>query len=163
MKNFLESINTLISDQVSSELKPSTWVVIHSRPGCQDQAAHCDYGPSEDLANADDSEMPLSALVALMPGTKLNVWPKSIRLSTTSESDLAKVKPISCKVVELEEGDILVFRGDLVHAGSSYSEDNYRIHCFLDSDSVPRTENRTWIIGNHANETLRNIIVPKKH
>lgn len=160
MKEFLNSTNDFILENVSSVLKPATWVVIHSKQGCQSQAAHSDYVPDLSLASVPDHQMPLSALLALMPGTKLNVWPNSSKLSILNENLLEKVKPISCEQIDLEAGDLLVFRGDFVHAGSSYENDNYRLHTFLDSGSVKRSPNKTWIVHEHANEAFKKIIVP---
>ena len=34
--------------------------------------------------------------------------------------------------VEIEVGDILVWRGDLVHAGPGYNVEHYRIHAYVD-------------------------------
>ena len=47
----------------------------------------------------------------------------------------AEVAHFSCKTVTLNAGDVLIFRGDLVHAGSAHSSDevtNVRIHCYLE-------------------------------
>lgn len=161
MKEFIAAINSFLAENISKTLEPNTWVVIHSKPGCQEQAAHCDYVPDPSLATASDEQMPLSAIVALMDGTKLNVWPNSIRLASMNEDLLAKVKPVRCQVIKMNKGDTLIFRGDLVHAGSSYDEANSRLHAFMDSDHVPRTANRTWIIHKHGNDAIKKIIVPK--
>jgi ectoine hydroxylase-related dioxygenase (phytanoyl-CoA dioxygenase family) len=48
------------------------------------------------------------------------------------------------KLLALDAGDILLFRSDLVHAGSAYTEDNLRLHAYLDSPFVKRITNRTW-------------------
>lgn len=161
MKGFLGSLNQFISDNVSDSLKPSPWVVIHSKPGCQDQAAHCDYVPDSALAKVPNHQMPLAVLVSIMPGTCLNVWPNSIKLSTLSAKRVKKVKPIRCKVEKLNPGDMLVFRGDLAHAGSRYKNNNCRLHTFLDSDRVKRRPNRTWIVHTHGNKSIKNVILPK--
>ena len=102
--------------------------------------------------------MPLSVIVCLMDETTLNVWPKSIGLSTRADDTLADHEPIKCKVVHLKKGDILAFRGDLVHAGSGYDKDNWRMHAFLDSEMVERKANATWIIHKHAGDQLKRII-----
>lgn len=161
MKAFLQSLNQFIKENISENLKPNAWVTIHSRPGCQDQAAHSDYVPDCSLTAASDEQMPLAVLVAMMPGTKLNAWPGSTNLVTMSESELKRIKPIQCKEETLNPGDILVFRGDFVHAGSGYDEDNYRLHAFLDSEFVPREPNRTWLIHSHGGQEIRRIIRPK--
>lgn len=161
MKDFLDGLNEFLSENVSSSLRIAPWVVLHSRPECQDQAAHCDYVPDADLARASDEQMPLAALVALMPGTRLNVWPRSCRLSYLSSAVQEQIAPIHCKVEKLEPGDVLVFRGDFVHAGSSYSEDNYRLHTFLDSNSVTRQPNKTWLVHTHGTDSIKKVIIPK--
>jgi|LakMenEpi03Aug12_release.lakeMendotaPanAssembly.Ray.scaffolds.fasta_scaffold5816299_1 hypothetical protein len=51
---------------------------------------------------------------------------------------------IKKEIKKLNKGDIFIFRGDLVHAGSSYKKSNIRLHCFLDSSLVHRDSNRTW-------------------
>ncbi|KAG1689661.1 hypothetical protein DVH05_002019 [Phytophthora capsici] len=35
------------------------------------------------------------------------------------------------KELVLEKGQILIFGGDLVHAGADYSEENIRLHCYV--------------------------------
>lgn len=161
MKEFMQRLNGFLSDNVSKVLTPAPWFVIHSRPNCQDQAAHCDYVPNPSLGTVPDERMPLAALVSMMPGTTLNVWPKSIRLSTLNEALVEQIPSIKCRVVKLNAGDMIVFRGDLVHAGSSYKKDNYRLHTFLDSDAVERKPNSTWIVHKHGSESIRKVILPK--
>lgn len=164
LKQFLQTINEFVETKLeTNNFKQSSWVIIHSRQNCQDQAAHSDYIPDRSLTEASDEQMPLAILVSLMPNTKLNVWPKSIKLAT-DRNDLILDKingPIECVVAELDVGDILVFRGDLIHAGSSYSKDNYRLHSYLDSLFVKRTPNRTWVAHLDGTESLKNIILPK--
>lgn len=160
MKHFDEQVKNLVQRQVNTSLIPTDPVILHSLPGCQPQAAHCDYIPDEALKAVPDQLMPLAALICLMPGTHLKVWPNSARLATANEKDLKNVAPISCEEVELHPGDMLIFRGDFVHAGSGYEKENYRIHYYLDSPLVPRTKNRTWIIQRDGNEAMRNIILP---
>lgn len=161
LRTFAEDLQAFVKKQVSDHLDPKKFVVLRSRPGCQDQAAHCDYVPDAALRGASDKEMPLGMITCLMSGTKLNIWPGSHRLATASAARLEEVSPIKCQVVELDAGDVLVFRGDFVHAGSAYDKDNYRIHCFLDSDTVPRDPNRTFIIHRSASSALKELIVPK--
>lgn len=163
MKKFLESLNQYIRENVSDILEPATWVVIHSKKGCQDQAAHCDFIPDLKLATVPDEHMPLGVIVALMPGTRLNIWPCSIKLASIRPDLVRNREPIQCEVVELNVGDMLVFRGDLVHAGSSYKVNNSRLHTFLDSYRVPRKRNRTWLVHTHGSEEMRKVIVPKAY
>ena len=139
---------------------PNDWVVIHSRPGCGDQAAHCDYVPDQLLAAASDATFPLAALTAVMPGTRIHVWPQSIKLAYTNPVLLSRRTTIQRVTVNLEPGDVLVFRGDLVHAGASYTEENVRVHAFLDTTTVPRDPNRTWLVHKDGSAEMRRIIKP---
>ena len=133
-------------------------VVLHSYPGCQEQSAHCDYVPDKHLATTDDENFPLAALFCLMPGTTINLWPGSHRLTYTREDILSTIDEIPKVNVKLEPGDVLIFRGDLVHGGAAYDEENVRLHTFLDSRYVPRDANCTWLISQHAPEELDRII-----
>ena len=118
----------------------STWVVIQSKAGCEEQPAHTDYAPQAGLS---DDQMPLALLLAVMPNTRLHVWPRSIRLTADSSGT---VEPIAKQTIELEPGDAVLFRGDLVHAGAAYGEDNIRMHCYLPSAEIKRPSNSTWLV-----------------
>ena len=44
----------------------------------------------------------------------------------------------------LNPGDVLVMRGDTIHAGAGYVREHFgRLHCYLDNDAVRRTLNST--------------------
>jgi ectoine hydroxylase-related dioxygenase (phytanoyl-CoA dioxygenase family) len=160
MKAFDSQVKEILKQNIHTDLIPSRPVVIHSRPGCQAQAAHCDYIPDEALKKVNDTQMPLAALVCLMKGSRLNLWPNSHHLATTNPSELMDKEQIPCQEIQLNEGDIVVFRGDFIHAGSAYSDDNYRVHYYLDSPLIPRVANRTWLIEHSGNDALIEIIKP---
>ncbi|KKL07371.1 hypothetical protein LCGC14_2586680 [marine sediment metagenome] len=160
--NLRNGIQDFVSEQFP-HLTLKNLVVIHSKPGCGDQASHCDYVPEPNLATVPDSHFPLAVLLAVMPGTKISVWPRSIRFAYTSPTILQQIQPIHRKTLELDIGDMLVFRGDLVHAGAAYDEENVRIHCFLDSELVPRTPNHTWLVHKDSCQELRDIIKSDNH
>ena len=50
-----------------------------------------------------------------------------------------KIKPLQ---VRLNAGDMLVFRGDLVHGGAAVSEENVRIHAYIDVEGVIRPKDK---------------------
>lgn len=58
-----------------------------------------------------DEKMPLACLVALMDDTAFDVWPGAIRFDESR-----KIKSLQER---LNAGDMLVFRGDLVHGGAA--------------------------------------------
>ena len=127
---------------------PNAMVKLFSLPKCQQQVAHADYEPTLEFATSSDDMVPLECLVAFEPGTKLVVWPESIRLACMSDElrteYVEEHGPITAHEICLEPGDILIFRGDLIHAGAAYKYQNTRVHLYLDSPDVPREGNRTW-------------------
>jgi ectoine hydroxylase-related dioxygenase (phytanoyl-CoA dioxygenase family) len=131
------------------------FVLLVSRPGCRRQAAHTDYVPTPELLRASNSEMPLLFLLALEDNTTLEVWPQSHLIMHGHRGGPA----IQRQTVHLSAGDAILFRGDLVHAGSAYERQNMRIHAYLDSPAVPRDPNQTYIIYKHAAPSLRDLIV----
>ena len=72
------------------------------------QPLHADAPPpiGGSIAELPDADKPLSVLVAVEPGTRLWVYP------------LGCTRPDEALLVELNVGDILVWRGDVVHAGA---------------------------------------------
>ena len=51
--------------------------------------------------------------------------------------------------VQLEAGDILLFDGDVVHAGAAYAEKNTRLHVYLDLPGVAEHEaNGTYLVSS---------------
>jgi ectoine hydroxylase-related dioxygenase (phytanoyl-CoA dioxygenase family) len=171
------NISRLLEDVASQtndlfpHLQMNDWVIIKSLPGCKNQASHTDYQPSEEME--DESKIPINIIVALQDKTYINIWPRSHRLickdlvntegisswDLMSDAEKNSYKKINMIKVEMKKGDLLLFRGDLVHSGSNYSESNIRLHCFMDpKDNFYRSPNKTWIIHKHASEYLRNII-----
>ena len=156
-KEFISTINNYLTQNVNRNLSISPWVVIKSLRGCGDQASHQDFIPTQDLLNVDEEFMPLAVLIALMPNTKIHVWPKSINIHKSNKSN--NLKPIKRLTVTMDEGDLFIFRADCVHAGSSYDIENYRLHAYMDSPHVLRDPNRTYLINRHADEKIRKTII----
>ena len=143
-----------LRDRLAAEfapLQPSSLVLLESEPGCQRQAAHCDYIPSKELLAA--TEIPLLFLLAIEPNTTLDVWPGSHHIVRGHS-----LMVCHRETMHLDVGDAIVFRADLVHAGSAYATANRRIHGYLDSAAVPRDPNRTWIIYKHAPTAVQALI-----
>lgn len=136
-------------------LDQTSWQVIGSEAGCPEQSPHADcdldemWKPAEFSRdyNLQDADYNLSAIAAIMPGTKLIVWPRSINLILHPE---LAIEPIAKQTVELDVGDVIVFRCDLIHAGAAYDFDNARLHCFISSGSL----NRHAFAGSHFIELL---------
>ena len=100
------------------------------------QAPHADYYfPDEDVT--PDAHVPLVIVQSVQDGTKIRVWRRSFLAkefdanSKDAEKDEEKELKntwMSFIDVHVPEGYALVFRGDLIHAGCGYDEDNIRIH-----------------------------------
>ena len=100
--------------------------ILRSLPGCQEQEAHRDFEVKDDT---EEATLPAGVIVALEPDTTLEVWDDD---GTNQQT------------VKLYRGDVLIFRGSVVHAGSAYDKDNVRIHLYVDSRAQPRQQNKTW-------------------
>lgn len=138
LRGLVGRMRRLVSKEAPT-LTMSSPVIIKSLRGCRSQMVHCDYDP-ESLTDLRDDMVPHGMLVALEEGTSLLVYPGSHRLKEVEQ-------PEGAVSVHLSAGDAVVFRGDLLHAGSSYSSENTRMHVYLDAPGVPRSLNVTHLAG----------------
>lgn len=93
-------------------------MALRSLPGCDRQPWHWDFNP-DNLAGMSDEQMPLSCVVALQDSTRFHFKSNGCR----NEDG---------ETVTIEAGDLLIFRGDMLHAGAAYEEENWRLHMYLD-------------------------------
>jgi len=119
-------------------------VVLYSKAGCKQQRAHADFIP-EDMS-FDLKNNPIGCLVAIYPNTRFCVWQGMFGLQTWSQAQ-------TVSTIHLQTGDILFFRGDLVHAGAAYSSDHFRLHMVLDGPTNVQRKNVSWIIRHPAQTT----------
>jgi hypothetical protein len=144
LQSTLRCNNTIISEFIerleeniykvlpsNSRLYFSNWVILKSLAGCNDQQPHTDYNVETIKNITDPNDVPLLVLVGLMDETYLDIW---------------DMNGIHKKLV-MEKGDVLIFRADMIHGGSSYEKENIRIHAYLDSPLVKRIHNRTWFVS----------------
>ena len=110
-------------------------VLLISLPGCGRQQAHTDYNPSH-LVGLPANQRPGGILLALQDNTTFDIWPQPYTRT-----------PVAPDRVLLNSGDVIVFRGDTVHAGTEYETANVRLHAYLDSDRVTRPLDRTWLVS----------------
>ena len=87
------------------------------------QPRHADSAARNSLRDRPTEDVPLAFLLALQDETKLHCWPFD-----TDEKEIAN----------LQEGDLIIFRGDLGHAGDEGDEENWRLHGYLDSPVILR-------------------------
>ena len=93
-------------------------MALRSLAGCGRQPWHWDFNKDE-LGSVPDDEMPLSCVVALQCNTRFHLKPDGCR----DEDGV---------IVAMDAGDLLIFRGDMLHAGAAYEEENWRLHIYLD-------------------------------
>lgn len=96
------------------------------------QPAHSDAPPPEGtggdgawLSGLADEDVPLSVLLAIQQNTRLWVWPRGCPGGGQPGDDGAEL-------VRLSVGQLLVWRGDLVHAGAGYARQHTRVHAYCD-------------------------------
>jgi hypothetical protein len=123
-------------------------IVLRSQAGCRVQPAHTDYAPYQ-LQSSRFIDYPLGCIVSLFDDTAFTFWPSLF--GNDLIYDIASKKPVKPVVILLQAGDILVFRGDQVHAGSAYENENFRIHFYLDTIDNPRPINKVWRIDKQPN------------
>lgn len=101
-------------------------VILKSHAYCKRQRLHRDY----DLQNIDESEYPHGVIVGVSNNCRFIVSPDGL----------------SRKFVHFDKGDIVIFRGDTIHAGAEYYTENIRIHAYIDNGSHDRIKNETFYV-----------------
>ena len=99
---------------------------LDSLPGCRQQRLHWDFNP--DLCEGLVCK-PASVILGMQCGARLMV--RDERANATVP-------------IVLGPGDVLVFEGDVAHAGASYCARNMRVHVYLDVAGVVRARDFTW-------------------
>jgi len=137
-------------EQLLPGLQPHHWVALHSEAGCQAQGAHADYDPFQAACPG------VGVLFALEDDTALDVWPGSHRLDWSGAGDpSADRPPLAKRRVRLDQGDLLVFDGRLVHAGADYPHrSNVRLHCCASAPPF-QVPGQTWLLLKHAPDHVR--------
>jgi hypothetical protein len=102
---------------------------IRSEDSCIKQDRHWDFDPDLVRYIRRPRRKPCSAILALQPGSRLYVYDTLLKHDVT---------------VPIPPGAILVFDGDVAHAGASYATPNTRVHVYLDVEGVRREKDVTW-------------------
>ena len=122
-KNLLRKLKSALNKiNVSNDRQMTDVVTLYSKPGCLPQRYHRDYDHH------------------LLFGLKTK--PRGVIFAL---EDFTYFKTPN-KIYTLYSGDILVFDGDLIHAGAGYDKENVRIHAYLDVDDIYREKNRVWFV-----------------
>ena len=134
-----------------------SWNVLKSMRGCKAQGAHMDYAIDPNTINDPLAPVSHGCLIAVQDGTTLDVWRGAHRhLQPLDVTE--RITRIKRTTLELSIGDAVVFRADCVHAGSAYSQNNIRLHCYLDIPSMLHSKNRV----THLNDMSSTVVLENK-
>ncbi|KAG1689355.1 hypothetical protein DVH05_002277 [Phytophthora capsici] len=116
-------------------IKESSWNALKSLPGGKNQSVHSDF-PMFETARAllKHKLVQGSVIVALMDNTRLHVYPRCFG----GHADKGKRKKVN-----LKQGTVLFFRGDLAHAGAKYDGLNIRLHFYVQIAGLSQEQNAT--------------------
>jgi len=92
-----------------------------------------------------------ACLLAIIPDTTLTIW-KGATCKNCIEPNGELILP---SIISLDVGDILLFTGEQLHAGSAYKKENYRIHVFLDAPNQKHESNQTWRVDKNCAKNSR--------
>ena len=81
------------------------------------------------LNHIKSERVPLSVIVTFSKESFLHVWPAS---TTTIWARKADASHEWSKYIRIPPYSALIFRQDLVHAGTKYKRDNLRLHFYMD-------------------------------
>lgn len=125
-----------------SAVKAIKPVRLETETGAKEQHRHTDW-KVRDVRRAPYLGRPMSGIMSLSKGTRLVVWPKDAGFDAANEcqcicnkatGSICQGNPAGGVVVELGVGDLIIFLGDLLHAGAAAwpgCEENFRIHVYL--------------------------------
>lgn len=91
----------------------TSMVVLHSEAGCQQQPYHTDHDTRSVMDMRDAGNCPSGCLVAVEDNTVLELHGR--------------------ESIMMQQGDMVVFDGDICHAGAAYTQANIRIHAYIES------------------------------
>ena len=109
---------------------PDMWASLWALKDTLKQPAGFDFDPSK-IVHLPDSQKPLLNVVALEDNTFLDVWVSHKQLLDGSLNTL-----LSSTRIKMNSGDVVVFVGDCIHAGSVYDQENIHLHCYFLSQKV---------------------------
>ncbi|GLE07002.1 hypothetical protein PINS_up016820 [Pythium insidiosum] len=124
--------------QLLPDHRAESWFCLRSLPGGDCQVPHTDFPPSHAVPVLDYRKVPFGLLLALESETVLLEYGWN-RLVADERDENA---------ITLNAGDLLLFRGDLIHAGAAYSSVNYRVHASLypSTTTTPHPMKNTFIV-----------------
>lgn len=116
------------ADQVGGEMSGRVWgqvTALIRKDGCAGQDVHTDWSVEDIAARPAGTPKPRSAWVVLQKGAKLTLG-------------LPSGVTVELKAENLSIGDIVLFDGDVPHAGCAYLRRHVGMHIYLDVPAIPR-------------------------
>jgi hypothetical protein len=139
-------------NQVHKDDYPNFYYTI-MLPDCSERQTTFKYlaatPETSNIVTTRQQKIPIIVLTAIMDNTCIDVWENShnwMRLNDNQKFD----PPIVKRTINLKKGQICVLRGDTIHAGSAYAQENIRIYSFYDSYVVLPPKNKVYLIGNNS-------------
>ena len=90
--------------------------------------------------------MPLLVLIPLEDDVCLHFWNPSKAILRGTYNSVR----VQSSVLTVNKGDLLVFRADLIHAGSEWTNsEKLRVHCYFHSNKITFPDDYTWRIDQN--------------
>lgn len=143
---------TVTVNQIHLDDYPNYYYTIQLPDGTEKQTIfqHLSTIPeTENEKNIRRAKIPLIVLISIMDNTVIDVWENSINWMKMADNDIFN-PPIQKKTITLQSGQICVLRGDLIHAGSAYADENFRIYSFYNNYNILPDENKVHLFGNQT-------------
>lgn len=135
---------------IDDEYKVSDLALLRSDPGCQQQWFHRDYFP----VDTNGHKPSFSFIYSFMENTTIDIVTRECINKNASDFNPHDKLIYVYKRVTLPPDSLLVFRGDVIHAGSPYFDQeipigcaaNYRLHGFLEHVNAKRlSDQNDWL------------------
>lgn len=120
-------LNTFIKTKGFIHHTVQDLVIVRSEACCKRQQLHYDYDTNK-LKSMYKKDYPYGLIVSVSDNSRFIIKPNNSK----------------AKIVYLNKGDVLIFRGDLLHAGAEYYNENIRLHAYIDSKKYKREKNTTY-------------------
>ena len=127
--------------------------MLRTEEGAQRQQSHADHNP-RNTQPLENNKISLLAFIPLENNAQLYIWnPSNAILAGTYRN--VTVKP---SLLTVNKGDLVIFRGDLIHAGSEWNGSaKYRLHCYFHHPLVPFPDNQTWRVDYNTDPMFAHV------
>ena len=128
VKGVIAELDAIVGRQareINPQWCPRVYTILKSLPGGPRQAPHRDF-TTQQIGCVAPIDLPGSAMICIHEPVSIATYGSgSYRPSMDNE-----------RILTIDPGDVLFFRGDLIHCGMAYTTTNIRIHCYLDRSGM---------------------------